>query len=1477
GLKLTKEDGKSQLYDDFKHFQKHKGETLHDYYVRVAKLINDMRNIKMTMSRMQLNSKFVNNMLPEWGRFVTAVKLNRGLRDSNYDQLNQATIQDGKVVIQNVQGRQNRGQGNNARGTGAASYGGTQNRVGYANPGQERQFKCYNCNGIGHITRNYTQPKRPQNSKYFKDKMLLMQAQENKVKLDEEWLLFIVGGQDNVVDDDMDEQPIQDLALNVDNVFQADDYDTFDYDVDEAPTAQTMFMANLSSADPVYDEAGPSYDSDVLSEVHDHDHYQDVVCEHHAIHEMQDNVHPNYVVDSHTGYTSDSNMISYDQYVKDNETPSETDRTFDFRALDFQITQLTEKVSVLQEQNELFRVKNEKGKQHYKELYDSIKIARAKHIDQTTALLTENENLKVQINAKLKCVTIYYVTPKVLVPSMYAIDVEPIPHRLRNNSDVHLDYLKHLKESVATLHEIVEEAKYLNSVNALSSTKNVVRKVKQVWKPKHVKQVWKATGDRSRLRNFMKKFIRTVKFENDHFGAITGYGDYVIGDSVISRRELNMRQRRWLELLKDYDTNIQYHPGKANVVADALSIFVITYIPEGRYTKRTVINSNSDFVCKTCNKCFILANHDMCVIKYLNSVNASSSAKNVVRKVKQVWKPKHVKQVWTAAGKVLTTVGYQWKPTRRIFTLREQCPLTRFIHPKVVPAKQPENVSTSKSVITETSSHTSQKPLTRLLKTYDRGSLTAQEFRKKVPRGQLDSEMTTLVISWGMEITKHLCYIHDTDGVELIKGSCGSNLYTISVKDMMKSSPICLLSKASKTKSWLWHLCLNHLNFGTINDLARKDLKLLLVPVTPKTDLSFTLVITKPHMSWCTIRSLVSPFSVSLVLSVILQMTAKILANCNQPLILEFWLVMHQAGRVIESATKEPEISSGLVPNLVPAAPYPGLSCFSSSNSYQLSRTPSSTAIDQDAPSPSHSPSSSALQSPCLHQDVAAESIILDENPFAPVDKYPFINKFAPEPYSAASSSGDAIEPKNFKSAITEDCWFQAMQDEIHEFDRLQVWELVPQPDCVMIIALKWIYKVKLDEYGDVLKNKPRLVAKGYRQEEGIDFEESFSPVARIEAIRIFIANIVSKNMTIYQMDVKTAFLNGELKKEVYVCQPKGFVDPKHPTHVYRLKKALYGLKQAPRAWYDTLSRFLLDNKFSKGAVDPTLFTQKTGLQVSQNPGGIFINQSKFALEILKKFRMDSCDPVDTPMVDRLKLDEDPLGILVEQTRFRSMVGSLIPDLVFVVCMCARYQASPTKKHLEALKWVFRYLRGTINWGLWYLKYIDMALTAYADADHPGCQDTRRSTSGSAQFLKDKLVSWSSKKQRSTAISTTETEYIAMSGCCAQILWMRSQLTDYGFAFNKISMYCDNRSAIALCCNNVYHSRSKHIDIRCHFIREQVEKGVVELFFVMTDYQLADIFTKALPRERFEFLLPRLGMKSMSSKTLKRLQKGEEE
>ncbi|GJV77724.1 retrovirus-related pol polyprotein from transposon TNT 1-94 [Tanacetum coccineum] len=421
--------------------------------------------------------------------------------------------------------------------------------------------------------------------------------------------------------------------------------------------------------------------------------------------------------------------------------------------------------------------------------------------------------------------------------------------------------------------------------------------------------------------------------------------------------------------------------------------------------------------------------------------------------------------------------------------------------------------------------------------------------------------------------------------------------------------------------------------------------------------------------------------------------------------------------------------------------------------------SPSSTTVDQDAPSSSNSHTTQETQTPIISHDAEEDNHDIE---VAHMGNDPYFGIPVPEVASGQYSSSDVIhtivppdhqvsehnskwtkdhpleniivEPKNYKDALTQACWIEAMQEELHEFERLEVWELVPPPDKAFVITLKWIYKVKLDELGGILKNKARLVARGYRQEEGIDFEESFAPVARLEAIRIFLAFAAHMNMVIYQMDVKTAFLNGNLREEVYVSQPDGFVDPDKPNYVYKLKKALYGLKQAPRAWYDMLSSFLISNDFSKGSVDPTLFIRREGkelllvqiyvddiifaastpelcdlfakimcskfkmsmmgkisfflgLQISQSPRGIFINQSKYALESLKKYGYESCDPVDTPMVEKSKLDEDKEGKAVDPSHYRGMIGTLLyltasrPDLQFAICMCARYQARPTEKH----------------------------------------------------------------------------------------------------------------------------------------------------------------------------------------------------
>ncbi|GJU57208.1 retrovirus-related pol polyprotein from transposon TNT 1-94 [Tanacetum coccineum] len=405
--------------------------------------------------------------------------------------------------------------------------------------------------------------------------------------------------------------------------------------------------------------------------------------------------------------------------------------------------------------------------------------------------------------------------------------------------------------------------------------------------------------------------------------------------------------------------------------------------------------------------------------------------------------------------------------------------------------------------------------------------------------------------------------------------------------------------------------------------------------------------------------------------------------------------------------------------------------------------SPSSTTVDQDEPSPSNSQTTPKTQSPIIPNDVEDNNHDLD---VAHMNNDPFF--------------GIPIE---------------AMQEELNEFERLEVWELIPCPNKVMVITLKWIYKVKLD------------------------------------AIQIFLVYVAHMNMIVYQMDVKTTFLNGILHEKVYVSQPDGFVDQDNPNHVYKLKKALYGLKQAPRAWQG-----------------------KDILLISQSPRDIFINQVKYALESLKKYGMESSDLVDTPMVEKSKLDEDTQGKAVDPTHYRGMIGTFMYltasrlDLTFVVCMCARYQAKPTEKHLHAVKQIFKYLRGSINRGLWYLKDSSISLTAYGDVDHAGCQDTRQSTS--MQLLGDRLVIWSSKSLPTMALDSIKFQ-------CTTIT---KALLPYAATMFNI------------------------LDLRFHFIKEQVKNGVVELYFFNTEYQLADIFTKALGRERIEFLINKLGMQSFT-------------
>nr|GFA49916.1 retrovirus-related Pol polyprotein from transposon TNT 1-94 [Tanacetum cinerariifolium] len=376
------------------------------------------------------------------------------------------------------------------------------------------------------------------------------------------------------------------------------------------------------------------------------------------------------------------------------------------------------------------------------------------------------------------------------------------------------------------------------------------------------------------------------------------------------------------------------------------------------------------------------------------------------------------------------------------------------------------------------------------------------------------------------------------------------------------------------------------------------------------------------------------------------------------------------------------------------------------------------------------------------------------------------------------------MEPKSVKEALTNPAWIESMQEELHQFIRLDH-----------------------DEENTIIRNKTCLVVRGYRQEEGIDFEESFAPVAWMEAIRIFLAYAAHKGFTVYQMDVKIAFLHGSLKEDVYVCQPEGFIDVDHSSHVYKLKKALrfdddilvvhvyvddiiFG---STNTRYATLFSNIMKSRFKMSMMGKMTFF--IGLQVNQSLIGIFINQSNYVHEILKKYGLNICDIIGTPMDIKDKLDLDQTGTPVDATKYRSMIGSLMyltlsrPDIIHATCICARYQAQPIEKHLKKVKRIFRYLWGTVNMGLWYTKDSGFELTKFSDADYAGCKDTFKSTFGGAQFFGEKLMSWSSKKQDCTSLSTAESEYVSLSSCCAQVLWMRTQLTDYGYYFNKIPIY----------------------------------------------------------------------------------------
>ena len=512
-------------------------------------------------------------------------------------------------------------------------------------------------------------------------------------------------------------------------------------------------------------------------------------------------------------------------------------------------------------------------------------------------------------------------------------------------------------------------------------------------------------------------------------------------------------------------------------------------------------------------------------------------------------------------------------------------------------------------------------------------------------------------------------------------------------------------------------------------------------------------------------------------------------------------------------------------------------------------------------------------------------------------------------------------EPVNIQEAMASSQaaeWKKAANQEYESLVSNETWELVELPAGCIPIGCKWVFKVKYNSKGTVERFKARLVAKGYSQKYGLDYEETFSPVVRFTSIRMLLAFAVQHNMLIHQMDVVAAFLNGSLQEDIYMEQPDGYVQAKNEQLVCKLKKSLYGLKQAPRCWNAVLNDFLKSIEFEQSVADPCVYVKKTkdhlvivavyvddliiiantseemakikeilsvrfkmtdmgklhyclGITIVQEEEQqcLWIHQKQYISKLLVKYGMTEAKTVSTPTDISVKLRmDDKHSKQVDQVMYQSIVGSLLyaavvtrPDISQAVGVISKFSSRPTEAHLTAAKRILHYLKGTDNLAVKYQKSDNGTLIGYADADWAGDPEDRHSTSGNLFLMGEGPISWLSKKQTTVALSTSEAEYVSVSAATQEVVWLRRLLTDIqAIPEGPTVIMEDNQGAIGIAKNPIQHARTKHIDIRYHYVREALQQGIICLSYCPTDKQLADLLTKGLPRERFEVLRKAMGM-----------------
>jgi hypothetical protein len=517
--------------------------------------------------------------------------------------------------------------------------------------------------------------------------------------------------------------------------------------------------------------------------------------------------------------------------------------------------------------------------------------------------------------------------------------------------------------------------------------------------------------------------------------------------------------------------------------------------------------------------------------------------------------------------------------------------------------------------------------------------------------------------------------------------------------------------------------------------------------------------------------------------------------------------------------------------------------------------------------------------------------------------------------YAFMTQVMNTIEPANYQQAKEHKVWVDAMKEEYDSIMKNETWELTELPENKVPSGCKWLFKSKFNADGSIDKHKARLVAKGYSQKEGIDYVDTFAPVAKLNTIRVMISLATKHKWNLHQLDVNSAFLNGELKEEVYLVQPEGFVKQGQEHLVCKLKKVLYRLKQAPRSWYDKIDNFFLLKGFVKSKNDPNLYIKKDekehivlislyvddliitgnasklideikkqlsqvfemkdlgelhyclGLEVWKENGVTLVTQSKYTRELLQRFDMNGCKVMSTPLEQNVKLCSDDETKELDGTLYRQLVESLNyltttrPNIAYSVSILSRFMAKPHDNHWKAAKRVLRYLKGTIDFGIKYTDEFDVMLARYSDSDWARNLSDRKSTTGYAFRIGSGVVSWSSKKQTTVSLSTTEAEYKALCSTTCEAVWMRRILEDMGEEQKAPTVInCDNQSSIKLANNPMYHARTKHIEIQHHFVRKKIQSKEIDLIYCNTDENMANIFIKPLGKAKFEICRDLLGV-----------------